>query len=140
MLTDPAAALSGALSNRPGAAVDGVLKKPQDWMPRLGGDDMQGRHLISGVAYSPETLKVIRRAFDDAWDTIKHHFEGNLLSVEVARLRLSNAILDVAKEDSRDSDELKRLGLRAMALRIDPAPEVVMGRRLHRTKYWRSYS
>jgi hypothetical protein len=32
------------------------------------------------------------------------------------RLTLANAILEVAREDSRDSDELKNAGLQAMAL------------------------
>src|SRR5262245_30199989 len=101
---------------------------------------MQARKLLAGAAYGPETLKVICRAFDDAWAVIKHHFDDAPFSVEVVRLNLANAILGVAKEDSRDSEELKRLGLQAMALcyRIDPTVQVVTGPLM--PKYWRSYA
>jgi hypothetical protein len=103
---------------------------------------MQARKLVAGAAYGPETLKVICVAFDSAWDQIKHHFDYDPLCVEAARLRLANAILGVAREDSRDATELKNLGLRALALRrsIDPALEVVMGQRTHSSRYWTSWA
>ena len=89
----------------------------------------------------PETLKAVCRAFDDAWSEIRHHFDDNHLSTEVARLRLANAILSVAEEDSRDADTLKNRGLQAMALRyrIGPAMEVTMRQRVHTPKFWRNY-
>jgi len=107
-----------------------------------GVADMQARKLIANAAYGPVTLKVICTAFDRAWEQIKHHFDYDALSVEAARLRLANAILDMAKEDSRDANELKNLGLRALALRhgIDPALEVVMGQRTRSARYWQSYA
>ena len=35
---------------------------------------MQARRLIEGSTYGPETLKVIGKAFDDAWAEIAGHF------------------------------------------------------------------
>src|SRR5262245_21672245 len=101
---------------------------------------MQARKLLAGAAYGPETLKVITRAFDDAWAAIQHQFDDTPLAIEIARLSLASAILNVAKEDSQDSDELTRRGLQAMAIRyrIDPALKVVMGP--YTPKYWRAYA
>src|SRR5262245_47974694 len=104
--------------------------------------DMQARKLIANASYGPVTLKVICTAFDRAWEQIKHHFDYDALAVEAARLRLANAILDVAQEDSRDATELKDRALRDLALRhgIDPALEVVMGQRTRSCRYWNSYA
>ena len=35
---------------------------------------MKARELIQGATYGPETLKVIGKAFDDAWSEIGPHF------------------------------------------------------------------
>jgi hypothetical protein len=78
---------------------------------------MKARALINGASgtYGPEALKVIVKAFDDAWLEIAPSFAKAGLQAEPARVTLANAILSVATEDSRDSDELKNAGLQAMA-------------------------
>jgi hypothetical protein len=77
---------------------------------------MKASRLISGATFGPEALKVITQAFDDAWSEIAKNFAGDMLSTEAARLRLANAILANAREDSRDPEALKNAGLQAMAL------------------------
>jgi hypothetical protein len=62
----------------------------------------------------PDTLKVICQAFDEAWLTIAGNFGSG--TIEAGRLRLANALLSVAHEDSRDVGALKRGALEAMAL------------------------
>jgi hypothetical protein len=87
---------------------------------------MKARNLIQGATYGPETLKVIRNAFDDAWSEIGSQFDG--LQSQAARLKLARAVLSVAREDSRDPDELKNAALQVMAMayrdRSDPASPV----------------
>jgi hypothetical protein len=61
-------------------------------------------------------LKVIGKAFDDAWSEIAGHFSHNGLKAQSARLRLARAVLAVARDDSRDSDELKNEALQVMAM------------------------
>ena len=75
---------------------------------------MKARQLIDGTSYRPETLKVIGNAFDEAWLVIAGNFSSD--TAQAARLRLANAILSVACEDSCDVDALKRGALEAMAL------------------------
>jgi hypothetical protein len=57
-----------------------------------------------------------------AWDEIGPCFSRSGLEAQSVRLTLANAILEVAREDSPHSDELKHAGLQAMALayRADP--------------------
>jgi hypothetical protein len=85
---------------------------------------MKAQQLINGVgaSYGPETLKVILKAFDDAWDEIGPCFSRRGLEAQSVRLTLANAILEVAREDSRDAYELRNAALQAMALvyRADP--------------------
>jgi hypothetical protein len=76
---------------------------------------VKARQLLAGAAYEPEALKIIGQAFDGAWAEIAHHFPRPL-EMEAARLRLANVILDLAKQDTRDSERLKNLALQVMAL------------------------
>ena len=77
---------------------------------------MKAKALIDGAdgSYGPETLKVIGKAFDDAWAEIAPTAAKAGLQPETARMTLANAILSVATADSRDSGELKNAGLKAM--------------------------
>jgi hypothetical protein len=115
------------------------------WITSMPGQrgtyDMQARKVLAGAAYEPATLKVICRAFDDAWAEIRHYFDDPL-AAECARLKLANAILGVAREDSRDAADLKKKGLHALALRhsVDSAAEVAMGQRTRNSRYWRAYA
>ena len=77
---------------------------------------MKARQLLDGASYGPEALKAIGQAFDEAWVTIAGNFGDDPLDIEKARLRLANALLSIAHEDSRDVEVLKRAALEAMAL------------------------
>ena len=77
---------------------------------------MKARLLIDNAAYGPEALKAMRQAFDEAWLTIAGNFGNDPHDIEKARLRLADALLSVACEDSRDVEALKTGALEAMAL------------------------
>ena len=89
---------------------------------------MKARRLIKGSTYGPETLKVIGKAFDDAWSEIAGHFSPAGLQAQSARLKLAHAVLAIARDDSRDSEELKNAALQIMAINYrdqsDPARPV----------------
>jgi hypothetical protein len=42
---------------------------------------MEARQHISNASYSPEALKVLCQAFDEAWEDIAGNFAGNALAV-----------------------------------------------------------
>jgi hypothetical protein len=77
---------------------------------------MKARRLIQGASFGPETLKVIGQTFDEAWDSIAANFGDNPVAIEAARLKLANAVLGAAREESRDVKALKRDALAAMLL------------------------
>jgi len=77
---------------------------------------MRARQLIDGASFGPDTLKAIGQAFDQAWAQIAGNFGNDPSDIERARLRLANAMLSVASEDSRDVAVLVRAALEAMAL------------------------
>ncbi len=80
---------------------------------------MKARRLIESAAFSPETLKVIGKAFDDAWASISDHYRGD---EEDARLRLAHSVLVVAREGSNDPERLKNDALQIMALAYRDRP------------------
>jgi hypothetical protein len=83
---------------------------------------MKARELISGSSFGPEALHVLFQAFDAAWNEIARNVGANPLAIEAARLKLANATLAVAREDSRDPETLKRDALQTMAMRYREVP------------------
>jgi hypothetical protein len=84
---------------------------------------MKAHQLIEGATYGPETLKVISKAFDDAWSEISGQFSNSELQAQSARLKLSHAVRAVAREDSGDSDELKNAALQIVAMNQRDQPD-----------------
>jgi hypothetical protein len=76
---------------------------------------MKARQLIDGASFGPEALKAIGQAFDEAWKTIEDNFGNDPQQVETARLKLANALLSIASQDSRDVEVLKTAALEVMA-------------------------
>ena len=76
---------------------------------------MQARGLIDAASYGPDALKVITRAFDEAWASIAGNYGTEPGVIERARLKLADAVLSVASEDSRDVEALKNAALVVMA-------------------------
>lgn len=79
---------------------------------------MQARQLIDGASYGPEAVKILilGRAFDQAWQAIAGNFGDDPHDVERARMRLAEALLSLASENSRDVEALKNGALQAVAL------------------------
>jgi len=66
------------------------------------------------ASLGPDTLKAVCEAFDQAWMEIAGNF--GTTQVENARLKLAEAMMSVATEDSTDVAALKAGALQAMAL------------------------
>ena len=81
---------------------------------------MSARQLIDSASFGPDALKVIGEAFDAAWADIASSFVNDPVAIEAARLKLANAILSVARENSRDVEALKRAALEGMARSSGP--------------------
>ena len=75
----------------------------------------QARALIDNASYGPDALKAIGQAFDAAWADIEGSFGEEPERVAAARLKLANAMLSVADNDTRDVRVLKNAALQAMA-------------------------
>jgi hypothetical protein len=69
-----------------------------------------------GASFGPDALKAIGEAFDRAWSDIVANFRDDPADSEKGRIRLAEALLSVADEDSRDIEVLKRAALQRMAL------------------------
>ena len=64
------------------------------------------RKLIAGASYGGDTLRMIGRAFDDAWGEVAQNY-ASPRATEAARLKLANIILSLAGEGERDPAKLK---------------------------------
>lgn len=77
---------------------------------------MKARLLIEGATFTPNALKVVQDAFDAAWAEIAANIGSDPKEIEAARLKLAEAVLSVADEDSREVEPLKNGALRALSL------------------------
>jgi hypothetical protein len=77
---------------------------------------MKGRGWFGGASFGPEALKAMGAAFDQAWAEIAGDFGNIPFAIESARLRLAEAMLSIATEDSTNVAALKAGALQAMAL------------------------
>ena len=78
---------------------------------------MKARQLISGAAFGPDVLKVITKAFDDAWAEIEPSITNTPLAVEAARQSLANIVLSLATDSSRDPEPIKTEAVRLFQLK-----------------------
>jgi hypothetical protein len=83
---------------------------------------MKARRLIDAASFGPEAVKALGQAFDEAWASIAGNFGSDPKAIEAARLRLANALLSIASEDSRDVEVLKKAAMEAMATRYRDEP------------------
>ena len=77
---------------------------------------MKARSLIDRASFGAETVKAMGQAFDAAWAEIVGHFGNDPVQIEAARLKLANAMLSVASDNTLDVEALKTAALQRMAL------------------------
>ena len=59
---------------------------------------MKARRQVASAVYDPATLKVIGKAFDDAWEQIAPQVSARAYAIEAARLRLAEIVLGLTKD------------------------------------------
>ena len=78
---------------------------------------MKARRVIESASdFDAATLKVLCKAFDDAWSEIEPHFAGDKSATERARTRLAHAVLIVARQGEDNTEQVKNDALQVMAL------------------------
>ena len=77
---------------------------------------METRELFRQAKYGPDALKLMCRAFDEAWEGIAGNFGDDTIAIEVARTRLANAILSLPQDEIKDVEQIKNSALQTLAL------------------------
>jgi hypothetical protein len=76
---------------------------------------MKARRLLEESSFDPKQLKVIYKAFDDAWEQIARGVSSNPNAIEAARMKLANYILALAKNGRlADSAQLTEAAIELM--------------------------
>jgi len=81
---------------------------------------MKARALIDGASFGPETMTAMGHAFNEAWARMAPTFGNIPREVEIARLRLAEAMLSIATEGDMDVSALKDRAIDAMAMGYRP--------------------
>lgn len=75
---------------------------------------MKARQLIGGASYGPDELKVLFKAFDDAWEGLAARVGDDPQAIEAARLKLANVVLGLAAYGGNDAERIKWAALQIM--------------------------
>jgi hypothetical protein len=73
---------------------------------------MKARQLIGKASYGPDELKVLFKAFDDAWEAIAPGVSRRAGAIEAARLKLADIVLGLAQNGIRSAEEIKTAAIR----------------------------
>ena len=76
---------------------------------------MKARALIASACYGPATLKILWKAFDDAWEEIASGIGPRLEAIEAARYQLASTILSLANNGcALDAERLTATAVQLM--------------------------
>ena len=63
---------------------------------------MKARRLIESASYGPSQLKVLGKAFDEAWERLAPSVSSRAEAIETARFALADIVLGLAKHGNFD--------------------------------------
>ena len=75
---------------------------------------MEANPMFQGTTYDPETLRVLLRAYDEAWNDIQGMLGAAPLDAAALRSSLAKRITSAADKGKRDPRRLKLIALRAI--------------------------
>jgi hypothetical protein len=75
---------------------------------------MKARQLVASAAYTPDQLRVIGKAFENAWEQVAPLVSKRPAAIEAARLKLAEIVLSLAKDGSRDAQQLEDAAVKKM--------------------------
>ena len=75
---------------------------------------MEAAPMFQGTTYDPDTLRVLLRAYDEAWIDIRGMLGANPLNAAALRSDLAKRITAAADKGERDPRRLKLIALRAI--------------------------
>ena len=78
---------------------------------------MKARRPGSGAAFGADVLKVVVKAFNDAWAEIEPSITDRPENIEAARLSLVNIVVSLVKDDTSDPESLKNEAVRIFQLK-----------------------
>jgi hypothetical protein len=78
---------------------------------------MKARRLLESASYSPDELKALGEAFDDAWARLSPGVSSRAKAVDAARLALADVVLGLAKQGNFDPRWLADTAVQVMLSR-----------------------
>ena len=78
---------------------------------------MEARQLIGGASFSPDMLRTIYGAFDDAWGEVAAEVSSRRSAIDAARLSLATIVLSVARIGPIDRDSIRTAAITAFRIK-----------------------
>jgi hypothetical protein len=78
---------------------------------------MKARQLIAKSSFGPDELKIVFKAYDDAWAILAPTISRRADAIEAARLKLANIILGLARDRCDNAERIKTAALQSFRRR-----------------------
>ena len=75
---------------------------------------MRARQLIDSASYGPDQVRILAKAFDDAWTQIKDELSDDADGIEAARLKLAKVVLCLARSGLGNATQLTQAAVQTM--------------------------
>ena len=79
---------------------------------------MKARAMLGSAVFDPQQLKVVQRAFDDAWEVIAPQVSKRPEAIEAARTKLAEIIIGLARNGTMDARTMTDAAAQLML--VDP--------------------
>ena len=78
------------------------------------GHVVKARALIGGASFDPNTLKLVYKAFDDAWEQVAPQVSNRPEAIEAARMKLAGIVIGLARNGTADPEAITDAAVKAM--------------------------
>ena len=77
---------------------------------------MKARALLGSLVLQPEELRIVFKAFDDAWEQMAPEIGARPEDIETARLKLAELVIGLASNGKRDARTITATAVQLMLI------------------------
>ena len=75
---------------------------------------MKARAMLGSTIFEPHQLRVVQKAFDDAWEVVALQVSARPEAIEAARMKLAELVIDLARNGEPNSQAISDTAVQRM--------------------------
>ncbi len=75
---------------------------------------MKARAMLGSAIFEPHAMRVVQKAFDDAWDIVRPEVSTRPEAIEAARIKLAEFVIGLARKGKPNSKAITDTAVQLM--------------------------